>query len=152
MKKRHWQFVLLGAMLAVLMGCPGSPQKLGTNDPPGSGGGGGGGGDGGGTSKKPPVIATFTATPTSLTAAGNVELQWSVTGATSLEINQGVGAVTPLDAGSKSLTVDATKTFTLTAKNTDGTVTSTTDVTVGGPTTLGGGVWDQNNWNETLWQ
>jgi hypothetical protein len=148
MKKRHWQFVLLGALLAVLMGCPGSPQKLGTNDPPGSGGGG----DGGGISKKPPVIATFTATPSSLSVAGNVELQWSVTGATSLEINHGVGAVTPLDAGSKSLTVDATKTFTLTAKNTDGTVTSTTDVTVGGPTTLEGGVWDQNNWNETLWQ
>jgi hypothetical protein len=124
MKKRHWQFVLLGALIAVLMGCPGSPQKLGNNDPPGSGGGGGG--DGGGTSKKPPVITTFTATPSSLSAAGSVELQWSVTGATSL--------------------------FTLTAKNTDGAVTSTTDVTVGGPTTLEGGVWDQDNWNESLWQ
>lgn len=149
MKKRHWQFVLLGALIAVLMGCPDSTQKLGNNDPPGPGGNGGG--DGGG-SNKPPVILTFTATPSSLSAAGNVELQWSVTGATSLEIDQGVGALTPLDAGSTSLTVDATKTFTLTAKNTDGTVTKTTDVTVGGPTTLEGGVWDQDNWNESLWQ
>jgi hypothetical protein len=148
MKKRHWQFVLLSVLVVTLMGCPGSPQKLGNNDPPGPGPGGGG--DGG--SKKPPVILTFTVTPSSLSAAGNVELQWSVTGATSLEINQGVGAITPLDTGSKSLTVEATKTFTLTAKNTDGTVTSTTDVTVGGPTTLKGGVWDQDNWNETLWQ
>jgi hypothetical protein len=148
MKKRHWQFVLLSALIVTLMGCPTSPQKLGNNDPPGPGPGGNGDGE----SKKPPVIATFTATPSSLSAAGNIELQWSVTGATSLEIDQGVGAVTPLDAGSKSLTVDATKTFTLTAKNTDGTVTSTTDVTVGGPTTLEGGVWDQDNWNESLWQ
>ena len=148
MKKRHWQFVLLSALVVTLMGCPTSPAKPGNNDPPGPGPGGNG--DGG--IKKPPIILTFTATPSSLSAAGNVELQWSVTGATSLEINHGVGVVIPLDTGSKSLTVDATKTFTLTAKNADGTVTSTTDVTVGGPTTLEGGVWDQNNWNETLWQ
>jgi hypothetical protein len=100
----------------------------------------------------PPVITAFTATPSSLNAAGNVKLEWNVTGATSLEINQGVGVVTPLDAGSKTLSVNATKTFTLTAKNADGTVTATTDVTVGGPTTLGPGVWDQTNWNEALWQ
>lgn len=150
MKKRHWQFVLLGALIAVLMGCPTNPQPLGNQDPPGPGGNGGGDGDGG--SKKPPIILTFAATPSSLSAAGNVELQWSVTGATSLEIDQGVGALTPLGAGSKSVSVEATKTFTLTAKNTDGTVTKTTDVTVGGPSTLEGGVWDQGNWNETLWQ
>jgi hypothetical protein len=146
MKKPHWQFVLLSALIVSLMGCPGSPQKLGNNDPPGPGGNGDGG------SKKPPVILTFTATPSSLSAAGSVELQWSVTGATNLEINQGVGALTPLDSGSTSVSVNATKTFTLTAKNTDGAVTSTTDVTVGGPTTLEGGVWDQDNWNESLWQ
>lgn len=106
----------------------------------------------GGGTLKPPVITAFTATPSSLNAAGNVKLEWNVTGATSLEINQGVGALTPLDAGSKTLGVSATKTFTLTAKNADGTATATTDVTVGGPTTLGPGVWDQTNWNESLWQ
>ncbi len=103
-------------------------------------------------SSKQPSIVSFTATPSSLSAAGDVKLQWNVTGATSLELDQGVGAVTPLDVGSKTVTVSATKTFILTAKNADGTVTATTDVTVGGPATLGPGVWDQSNWNEALWQ
>jgi hypothetical protein len=98
-----------------------------------------------------PTITTFSATPSSLTAAGNVTLEWDVTGATSLEIDGGVGAVTPLTTGSKSLSVNATTTFTLTAKAGSATTTKSVDVTVGS-VSLVPGVWDSTNWNESVWQ
>ena len=97
-----------------------------------------------------PVISSFTATPPSLpTGGGNTTLAWTVTGATSLSIDGGVGDVT--GATSKSVAVTATKTFTLTATNTSGSSTSTVDVTVG-TATLQPGVWDSSNWNEATWQ
>jgi hypothetical protein len=107
----------------------------------------------GGNTQQPnaPTITKFTATPSSLTTAGNVTLEWDVTGATSLEINQGVGAVTPLTAGSKSVTVSATKSFTLTAKAGSATSTKSVDVTVGPPSSVPG-VWDSTNWNQAVWQ
>ena len=102
----------------------------------------------GGGSK--PVISSFTAIPASLPAGGgNTTLAWTVTGATSLSIDGGVGDVT--GATSKSVAVTATKTFTLTATNTSGSSTSTVDVTVG-TATLQPGVWDSSNWNEATWQ
>ncbi len=109
--------------------------------------------DGGTTPPPPgaPTITKFTATPSSLTAAGNVTLEWDVSGATSLEIDQGVGAVTPITTGSKSVTVSATKSFTLTAKAGSATTTKSVDVTVGS-VSLVPGVWDSTNWNEATWQ
>ena len=102
---------------------------------------------GGGTK---PVISSFTATPASLPAGGgNTTLAWTVTGATSLSIDGGVGDVT--GSTSKSVAVTATKTFTLTATNTSGSSTSTVDVTVG-TASLQPGVWDSSNWNEATWQ
>jgi hypothetical protein len=109
--------------------------------------------DGGTTPPPPgaPTITKFTATPSSLTAAGNVTLEWDVSGATTLEIDQGVGAVTPITTGSKSVTVSATKSFTLTAKAGSATTTKSVDVTVGS-VSLVPGVWDSTNWNEATWQ
>jgi hypothetical protein len=79
----------------------------------------------------PPTITTFKATPASLPAAGGTtKLEWSVSGATTLEIDGGVGVVT---GTGKDVTVTSTKTFTLTAKNTNGTVTATTTVEVARP-------------------
>ncbi len=96
----------------VLSGCPGSGQS--------------------------PVIVQFSASPTSLPSGGGaVTLTWSVNGATSLSINQGVGAVTPATSGSVGANVTSTTSFTLSATNSSGTSTSMVQVTVGstaGPT------------------
>ncbi len=89
---------------------------------------GGGGGGGGGTK---PVINSFTATPSSLpTGGGSTTLAWNVTGATTLSIDQGIGAVTPVTSGSTSKSITATTTFTLTATNASGSVTQPVTVTV----------------------
>lgn len=68
-----------------------------------------------------PVINTFVATPTQLNVGQSATLSWTVTGATSLAINQGVGNVT----GQSQIVVSpgATTTYTLTA--TDGSGNST---------------------------
>jgi hypothetical protein len=89
---------------------------------------------GGGTE---PQITSFTATPASLaTGGGTVALAWNVTGATSLSINQGVGAVSPATTGSTTASVTAATTFTLSATNSTGTVTATASVCVSGAVTL----------------
>jgi hypothetical protein len=88
---------------------------------------------GGGTSGAP-TIASFTATPSTLPAAGDtVTLGWHVSGATSLSIAPTPGSITPPDSiGSRKLFVSATTTFTLTATNANGSVTANAAVTVGG--------------------
>jgi hypothetical protein len=89
---------------------------------------------GGGTA---PQITSFTATPASLPeGGGTVELAWNVTGATSVSINEGVGAVSPATTGSTTASVAAATTFTLSATNASGTVTATAAVCVSGAVTL----------------
>jgi hypothetical protein len=85
-----------------------------------------------------PTITSFTATPSSLPAGGgSVTLAWNVTGATSLSIDQGVGAVSPATTGSTTAQVTASKTFTLTATGSSGNSTATAQVTVAsGPATV----------------
>jgi hypothetical protein len=80
--------------------------------------------------KTVPTINSFTATPESLLSAGSVKLEWNVTGASSLSINQNVGTVTPNDNGSKTVNVSTTQTFTLTATNSTGSVTKDATVNV----------------------
>lgn len=75
----------------------------------------------------PPSIASFTASPASITAGESTTLSWNVTGATSLSINNGVGTVI---GSSVRVSPSATTTYTLTAKSAGGTVTATTRVTV----------------------
>ena len=76
-----------------------------------------------------PVIASFSASPSTIVAGGSTTLSWSVTNATSLSINQGVGTVT-----GSSITVtppgSGKITYILTAMNSSGTSTSKTTVTV----------------------
>lgn len=88
-----------------------------------------GGGSGGGEVADTPTIQSFTATPDSITAGDSVTLWWSVFGATSIAIDQGVGPVAA--SGSASRTPATTTTYTLTASNPSGTVTATCTVTVG---------------------
>jgi hypothetical protein len=98
----------------------------------------------GGGSGSGPTITSFTGTPNSLpTAGGSVTLAWVVTGASSLSIDHGVGAVTPLTSGNTAVQVTATTTFTLTATDSSGSSTQTAQVTVAAPITLSGTVTDE---------
>jgi len=83
----------------------------------------------------PPVISSFTATPSNVAAGAATTLSWSVTGAVSLSINNGVGTVTgtSVDVIPPSGT---TTTYTLTANSGYGTRTATTSVTSGPPVAL----------------
>ncbi len=74
-----------------------------------------------------PSISSFIATPSSITAGQSSTLSWAVTGATSLSIDNGVGAVT---GTSKVVNPTVTTTYKLTATNSAGSVTATTTVTV----------------------
>ncbi|MDX2004985.1 MAG: hypothetical protein SFU83_06880 [Meiothermus sp.] len=82
---------------------------------------------------KAPVIVSFTATPSGISLPQSVSLAWEVTGATALEIDGGVGPITPLDKGSKSVGVSSSRDFVLTASNAQGTATRTVRVTASGP-------------------
>lgn len=74
-----------------------------------------------------PTIASFTAAPATIVAGQTTTLNWSVTDAASLAISPGVGTVT---GTSVAVSPAATTTYTLTAKNLNGSVTKKTTVTV----------------------
>ena len=124
------RFAYLSLALLVLA-CAGSACGGG-----GSGGAGGSGGSigpgGTGMSTPPPnvpVIASFTADPAVLPmGGGSVTLSWEVMNADSISIDHGVGTVT-----GTSTTVSATTStiYTLTASNSNGTVSALTAVGVG---------------------
>lgn len=101
------------------------------------GGGGGGGGDpipAPGVPAAPaapvaaPVIASFAAAPASIGAGQATTLSWSVSGAASLSIGNGVGDVT--GQASKSVSPTATTTYLLTATNAAGTASASATVVV----------------------
>ena len=108
----------------------------------GSGGAGitGSGGSGGTAAMEPPsknpVILSYTASPANLPAGGGmVTLTWNVQQATTLSIDQNVGAVT---GTSTMINVAATTIFTLTATNSDGMTTATTAAVIGqNPSSMG---------------
>ena len=90
------------------------------------------------SSKNIPSIISFTATPSSLPIrGGTVNLQWLVTGASTLNIDHGVGAVS---GTSTNAAVSSTTAYTLSATNDSGTATQTTAVTVSSATTVSGQV------------
>jgi hypothetical protein len=74
-----------------------------------------------------PTISSFAAAPAAIAAGQSTMLNWSVSGADSLSISPGVGAVS---GTSVSVSPLATTTYTLTAKNLNGNVTKKTAVTV----------------------
>ena len=75
-----------------------------------------------------PVISSFTASPAFIIAGEASTLSWSVSGATSLTIDQGIGDVTA--ATSSVVSPGATTTYTVTATNSGGAVTQSVTVTV----------------------
>ncbi len=76
----------------------------------------------------PPTITSFTANPTTVHAGESSTLSWSVTNATSVSIDQGIGAVSA-SSGTHNVSPTATTLYTLTATNADGTRTATCTVT-----------------------
>lgn len=69
-----------------------------------------------------PVITNFTATPSTISSGQSSTLSWSVSGATGVSIDHGVGTIT---GNNVSVNPTATTTYTLTASNTVGSFTST---------------------------
>jgi hypothetical protein len=79
-----------------------------------------------------PQIASFVASPTSITAGQSSTLSWSTIGATSVTISS-IGTV-PLN-GTDPVSPTVTTTYTLTATNANGSVNATATVTVNTPQT-----------------
>jgi len=74
-----------------------------------------------------PTINSFTANPMTINAGQSATLSWNISGATSISIDQGVGAVS---GTSVSVTPAQTTTYTLTATNGNGPSTAFATVTV----------------------
>jgi uncharacterized repeat protein (TIGR02543 family) len=87
-----------------------------------------------GTPGAVPIITFFSAVPSTITAGESSTLSWSVTDATSVTIDNGVGTVAL--SGSTTVSPVTTTTYTLTATNTAGSVTATTTVTVSSELTI----------------
>ncbi len=85
------------------------------------------------TNTNPPVITSFTASPSTVTTAGeSVMLNWAVSGpVTGLEINQGVGQVSGTNT---TVNPTVTTSYTLTARNSAGNSRRSVEVTVTGVT------------------
>jgi outer membrane protein OmpA-like peptidoglycan-associated protein len=75
-----------------------------------------------------PVIASFTATPSTINAGQSSTLQWSTQNATSVSISS-IGTVSA--SGTNSVSPTVTTVYTLTATNATGSTTRTATVTVG---------------------
>ncbi len=77
------------------------------------------------------AITSFLSNPAAITSGGSSTLQWSVTGATSVTIDQGIGSVSL--SGSRVVYPSTTTTYTMTAVGGSRVVTASTIVTVNAP-------------------
>jgi hypothetical protein len=75
-----------------------------------------------------PIITSFTVSPASILAGETATLTWDIIGATSININQGIGGV--VLKGSMKVTPTATTTYTLTADSSYSSVNKTVTVSV----------------------
>ncbi len=78
-----------------------------------------------------PVVAEFIAEPSTIERGQSAGLRWSVTNATEVLINHGIGTVQ--NSGTVRIQPPETITYTLTAGGPGGTTTATATVTVTGP-------------------
>ena len=92
------------------------------------------GGGGPGPSGEVPTIVSFSASPPSITAGDSSTLSWNVSGATSVEIDHGVGPVAL--SGSQSVSPASTTTYLLTAHGPGGDATATATITVNPATAI----------------
>jgi hypothetical protein len=82
------------------------------------------------TAKNPPVITSFSASPESIESGGSSTLSWTVNGARSVSLDNGIGNVAV--KGTRAVTPSATTLYTLTATNAVGNQTASTQVVVPG--------------------
>lgn len=75
-----------------------------------------------------PVVNYFNAEPTMVNSGQPASLRWSVSGAATIEIDNGIGQVSP--DGRRAVYPTATTTYTLTATGPGGSSTATASVTV----------------------
>lgn len=80
-----------------------------------------------------PIVINFDANPAVIISGASVALIWSVSGATSASIDQGVGAVSL--SGNKLVSPTGTTTYTLTASGPAGTMSKSVVLTVNAPIT-----------------
>jgi peptidoglycan-associated lipoprotein len=76
-----------------------------------------------------PVINYFSAEPSTISSGQPASLRWSVTGATAVEIDNGIGQVSP--DGRRAIYPTAATTYTLTATGSGGSSSAQTTVSVG---------------------
>ena len=81
-----------------------------------------------GASPTAPIINSFLANPTTITVGESSALSWSVTDATSVTVDNGIGSVAL--TGTTAVNPTTTTTYMLTATNVAGSVTATTTVAV----------------------
>jgi|GEM_PF-5806207 len=82
-----------------------------------------------GTPPTVPIINSFSASPSTITVGESSTLSWSVTDATSVTIDNGIGSVAL--TGTTAVNPTTTTTYTLTATNVAGSVTASVTITVG---------------------
>jgi len=82
-------------------------------------------------SEQPMPTVSISAEPDMILNPGEVRLIWSSTNADSVEIDQGIGPVTPVEEGSLEIPVNETTTYTITATNDYGSATDFVTVAVG---------------------
>jgi len=78
----------------------------------------------------PPNIASFVASPSPINAGQSATLTWTVSGATAISIDNGIGPQNAITSGSASVSPTSTTTYTLTATNSTSSTTATATVVV----------------------
>ncbi len=82
-----------------------------------------------GTPPAAPIINSFLANPSTITVGESSNLSWSVTDATTVTIDNGIGSVAL--SGTTTVTPVTTTTYTLTATNSTGSITAPITIIVG---------------------
>jgi hypothetical protein len=82
------------------------------------------------TAPPPPSSCSLSFNPTSITQGGSSSLSWTTQNATAFSLNQGIGNVTPVASGSRSVSPTATTTYTGTTTGAGASGTCTAKLTV----------------------
>jgi peptidoglycan-associated lipoprotein len=153
MKSHLWKRIAMVLSLSLLVFAAGCKKKVppppnlppGSNNPP----------IGGPNDTGRSMIASFTAEPRTIAKGQSSTLRWSITGATDMSIDQGIGAVQ--SNGSRQVFPSVTTTYTLIANGPAGSDTKSVTVEVstpppppgpsgpGGPTLTSSETWAQQS-------
>ena len=115
--KAMYAALLVVSSMSVLAGCGGGGGSSPVAPPP--------------PPAPPPTITAFAAAPASITAGQSSTISWTVSGATGLSLDNGIGSVT--GTSTRAVSPTATTTYLLTATNAAGSVTASTTVSVAAP-------------------